>query len=75
MDTVIVCSLCLGGYVVGISLFARNESKRRNHLQPPRYSYAFFSLPAYIGFGCDVEPPRSYPSISPEHQRSFFGLD
>ena len=28
MDTVIVCSLCLGGYVVGISLFARNESKR-----------------------------------------------
>ena len=28
MDTVMVCSLCLGGYVVGISLFARNESRR-----------------------------------------------
>jgi 4-hydroxybenzoate polyprenyltransferase len=28
MDAVMVCSLCLGGYVVGISLFARNESRR-----------------------------------------------
>jgi 4-hydroxybenzoate polyprenyltransferase len=28
MNTVTVCSLCVGGYVVGISLFARNESKR-----------------------------------------------
>ena len=27
MNTVTVCSLCVGGYVVGISLFARNESK------------------------------------------------
>ena len=26
-DPVMVCSLCLGGYVVGISLFARNESR------------------------------------------------
>jgi 4-hydroxybenzoate polyprenyltransferase len=28
MNTVIICALCVGGYVVGISLFARNESKR-----------------------------------------------
>lgn len=27
LDQLFVCSLCVGGYVVGISLFARNESK------------------------------------------------
>ena len=54
MDTVMVCSLCLGGYVVGISLFARNESRESKPAAPAPSRFFCFFNPCLLTLGLVV---------------------
>ena len=51
MNSVLVTSLCLGGYVVGISLFARNESKRSENSSSSRLAILLLFVPCLLTLG------------------------